>query len=217
MLRRTLHTILGLAIGALSAAAPAAALTIGPGQGIEAPFSLTAPATGANTLTFNLVSVSAVGVTTMTVELYDGATLLGSVSGVSVNGIAAFVDVGSLWTTNAVSTDLASVRAGTIVGRIVVLPDFGAVGRAHRAGLARHLVRGRQRHGRRDHPAHRRRAERGRGVRGAGAERGAAPARRCGRSAHAPPAPLIREFPRNYGRLREALHAGVRPRPAANR
>jgi hypothetical protein len=128
MLRRTVHTVLGLAIGAISAAAPAAALTIGPGQGIEAPFSLTAPATGANTLTFNLVSVSGVGVTTMTVELYDGATLLGSVSGVSVNGVAAFVDVGSLWTTNAVSTDLASVRAGTIVGRIVVLPDFGAAG-----------------------------------------------------------------------------------------
>lgn len=126
MLRRTVRAILGLAIGAISAAAPAAALTIGPGQGIAAPFSLTAPATGANTLTFNLVSVSALGVTTMTVELYDGAALLASLSGVPVSGIAAFVDVGSAWTTNAVATDLASVRAGTIVGRILVLPDFGS-------------------------------------------------------------------------------------------
>jgi len=126
MLRRTVRAILGLAI---FAAAPAAALTIGPGQGIEAPFSLTAPATGANTLTFNLVSVVAVGVSTMTVELYDGATLLGSVGGVPVSGgIAAFTDVGSQWITNAVSTDLTSVRAGTIVGRILVLPDFGASG-----------------------------------------------------------------------------------------
>jgi hypothetical protein len=128
MLRQTVRAILGLAIGAIFAAAPAAALTIGPGQAIEAPFSLTAPATGADTLTFNLVSVSAIGVTTMTVELYDGSTLLASVSGVSVNGIAAFADAGSQWLTNAVSTDLASVRAGTIAGRILVLPDFGLSG-----------------------------------------------------------------------------------------
>jgi hypothetical protein len=128
MLRQTVRAILGLAIGAISAAAPAAALTIGPGQGIAAPFSLTAPAIGANTFTFNLVSVVALGVTTMTVELYDDQTLLASVSGVPVNGIAAFVDAGSQWTTNAVSTDLASVRAGTIAGRILVLPDFGTAG-----------------------------------------------------------------------------------------
>jgi hypothetical protein len=126
MLQRSLRAILGLVVGALSAATPAAALTIGPGAGIEAPFSLTAPAAGADTLTFNLVNVSAVGVSTMTVELYDGATLLGSVSGVPVNGVAGFVDAGSLWTTNAVSVDLSSVRAGTIVGRVLVLPDFDA-------------------------------------------------------------------------------------------
>ena len=129
MSKRTVRAILGLAIGAISAAAPAAALTIGPGEAIEAPFSLTAPATGANTLTFNLVSVVAVGVTTMTVELYDGATLLGSVSGVPVSGgVAAFKDGASQWETNAVVADLASVRAGTIAGRILVLPDFGAAG-----------------------------------------------------------------------------------------
>ena len=126
---RTARAILGLAIGAISAAAPAAALTIGPGQGIEAPFSLSAPAAGANTLTFNLVNVTAVAVSTMTVELYDGAALLGSVSGVPVSGgIAAFKDAGSQWTTNAVVVDLASVRAGTIAGRIRVLPDFAGAG-----------------------------------------------------------------------------------------
>lgn len=129
MLQRTMRAILGgVGLGALAAAAPAAALSIGPGQGIEAPFSLTAPAPAADTLTFNLVSVSAVGVSTMTVELYDGATLLASVSGVPVTGVAGFVDAGSLWTTNAVSADLSSVRDGTIAGRIRVLPDFGGAG-----------------------------------------------------------------------------------------
>jgi len=122
------RVVLVSVIGALSAAAPGFALSIGPGQRIEAPFSLTAPATGANTLTFNLVSVAALGVTTMTVELYDGATLLGSVSHVPVNGSVGFVDTGagSQWNTNAVEADLSSVRAGTIAGRIVVRPDFGA-------------------------------------------------------------------------------------------
>ena len=128
MLQQTVRAILGLSIGLILGAAPAAALTIGPGQGIEAPFSLSAPATGANTLTFNLVSVAAVGVTTMTVQLFDGAVLLGSVSGVPVNDIAAFTDGASQWTANAAAVDLASVRDGTIVGRIVVLPDFGGAG-----------------------------------------------------------------------------------------
>jgi hypothetical protein len=106
------------------AAGPAAALVIQPGEQLEAPFSLSGPASGANTLTFRLTGVSAVDVSTMTVQLFDGATLLASVGSVPVSGIAAFTDTGSLWTTNAVSADLASVRAGTIVGKIVVLPDF---------------------------------------------------------------------------------------------
>lgn|SRR4030095_15651390 len=122
-----LRAILGVAASAwLAMATPSAALTVSPGQTFEAPFSLSGPATGANTLTFHLVNVAAVGITTMTVALYDGATLLASVSGVPVNGIAAFVDAGSLWTTNAASANLASVRAGTIDGRMRVLPDFGA-------------------------------------------------------------------------------------------
>ena len=126
---RTVRALLGLAIGALLAAAtPSLALTANPGQAFEAPFSLTGPAAGANTLTFRLVNVAAVGVSTMTVELYDGAMLLASVSGVTVNGIAAFVDAGSLWTMNAVSANLASVRAGTIDGRVRVLPDFVGAG-----------------------------------------------------------------------------------------
>ena len=129
MRQRTVRAILGVAIGAwLGAATPSLALTANPGQALEAPFSLTGPAAGANTLTFRLVNVVAVGVSTMTVELYDGATLLASVSGVPVNGIAAFVDAGSLWTTNAVSANLASIRAGTIDGRIRLLPDFSGPG-----------------------------------------------------------------------------------------
>lgn len=127
--QRRVRAIVGMAIGAwLGAATASLALTANPGQAFEAPFSLTGPATGANTLTFRLVNVVAVGVTTMTVELYDGATLLASVSGVPVNGIAAFVDAGSLWTTNAVSASLASVRAGTIDGRVRMLPDFSGAG-----------------------------------------------------------------------------------------
>jgi hypothetical protein len=119
--------VLGVAASAwLAAATPSAALTVSPGQAFETPFSLSGPATGANTLTFHLVNVVAPGISTMTVQLYDGVTLLASVSGVPVNGIAGFVDAGSLWTTNAASADLASVRAGTIDGRLRVLPDFGA-------------------------------------------------------------------------------------------
>ena len=129
MRQGTVRALFGLVILAwLVAATPSPALTANPGQGIEAPFSLTGPASGADTLTFRLVNVTAVGVSTMRVELYDGATLLAAVSGVPVNGIAAFVDAGSLWTTNAASTDLASVRAGTIDGRVRVLPDFGGAG-----------------------------------------------------------------------------------------
>lgn len=129
MKQRAVRAVLGLAIGAwLGAATPGLALTANPGQAFEAPFSMTGPATGADTLTFRLVNVTAVGVATMTVELYDGATLLGSVGGVPVNGIAAFVDAGSLWTENAASADLASLRAGTFDGRIRVLPDFNGPG-----------------------------------------------------------------------------------------
>jgi hypothetical protein len=118
--------VLGLVL--LLAASPAAALTIGPGQAIEVPFSLTAPAAGADTLTFNLVGVAAVGVTTMTVELYDGDALLAAASGVPVAGIAGFADAGSDWMANRADADLAPVRDGTIAGRILVLPDFAGAG-----------------------------------------------------------------------------------------
>jgi hypothetical protein len=129
MSQGTVRAILGLAAGVwFAAATPGVALTANPGDVLEVPFSLTGPAAGANTLTFHLVNVTAVGVSTMTVELYDGATLLASLSSVAVNGIVGFVDAGSLWTTNAVSTDLASVRAGTIDGRVRVLPDFSGAG-----------------------------------------------------------------------------------------
>jgi hypothetical protein len=122
MLQRTVPAILGLALWAMSAG-PGWALSLVPGEALEAPFSVTANV--ADTLTFNLVSVDAVGVSTMTVELYDGATLLGSVSGVSVTGVAAFVDAGSLWTSsNQASADLSTLRDGSTTGRIVVLPDF---------------------------------------------------------------------------------------------
>ncbi len=127
-MQQWLRAMLGLAAWVLLAAAPAGALTVDPGEVLLAPFSLTGPAAGADTLTFRLVNPIALGVSSMTVELYDGATLLGSVTGVPVNDIAAFVDVGSLWTTNAVATNLASVRAGTINGLVRVLPDFTGAG-----------------------------------------------------------------------------------------
>jgi hypothetical protein len=125
-MRRVLGSIGVLAL--LGAAAPAQALTLGAGQGIEVPFSLTAPATGADTLTFNLVGVVALGVSTMTLELYDGTTLLAAVSSVPVSGIAGFAEPGSLWETNHAAADLASVRDGTIDGRIRVLPEFPGAG-----------------------------------------------------------------------------------------
>jgi len=129
MRRRMVRAIVALALGAgLGLPSPCPALTIAPGGALELPFSLTAPAPGADTVTFRLVNVVANGVSTLTVRLYDGATLLGSVSGVPVTGIAAFVDAGSLWTTNAVSADLSAVRAGTIAGRLVVTPDFSGAG-----------------------------------------------------------------------------------------
>jgi hypothetical protein len=127
-MKRTVRAFFGLALWALVAAQPASALTVDPGEVLLAPFSLTAPATGANTLTFRLVSVVSIGVTDLTVELYDGASLLGSVSGVPVNGIAAFVDAGSLWTENAGSTDLSSVRDGSIAGLVRVIPNFSGAG-----------------------------------------------------------------------------------------
>jgi hypothetical protein len=125
---RAVRWVLALAVLAANAPAPVAALTIGPGEGIEVPFSLTAPAAGADTLTFNLVGVAAVGVATMTVELYDGATLLATVGGVPIAGIAGFVDAGSDWTTNEAPADLTTLRDGTIDGRIRVLPDFAGGG-----------------------------------------------------------------------------------------
>lgn len=125
-MRRVLRTFPLLAL--LAAAGPASALSIGPGQGIEVPFSLSAPAVGADTLTFNLVGVVALGLSTMTVELYDGATLLAAVNAVPISGIAGFVDVGSAWETNHTAADLTSVRDGTIDGRIRVLPDFPGAG-----------------------------------------------------------------------------------------
>ena len=123
MLQSTVRAISGFVLS-LALASPGWALTILPGQALEAPFSVSANA--ADTLTFNLVSVAPAGVSTMTVELYDGAVLLASLSGVDVNGVAAFVDTGSVWTsTHAVGADLSSLRDGSATGRILVLPDFG--------------------------------------------------------------------------------------------
>src|SRR5262245_51709218 len=126
MRRRTIGAVLLLAsAGWLAAEAkPVSALTCQPGQALEIPFSMTGTAAGADTLTFRLVNVTATGVSTMTVELWDGALLVAAVSNVPTSGIAGFVDAGSLWTTNAVSAVLDSVRAGTIAGRIRVLPNF---------------------------------------------------------------------------------------------
>jgi hypothetical protein len=124
MRQRAVRAILsGWVLASLFLAAPASALTAHPGQTLEVPFTVSA-ANDANTLTFRLVNVSAVDCDTMTVELYDGTTLLASVSGVPVNGIAGFKDAGSLWTENAVEVVLASIRSGTIVGRIRLVPDF---------------------------------------------------------------------------------------------
>jgi hypothetical protein len=110
-------------------AAPAAsALSLAPGQRLEVPFSLTGAVAGADTLTFHLVNAVGVGVSTMTVELYDGATLLGSATGVPLTGVAGFVEVGSLWTLNAAVAVLSSVRDGTIDGLVRVLPDWGPSG-----------------------------------------------------------------------------------------
>jgi hypothetical protein len=125
-MRGALRSIPLLAL--LATAAPASALSIAPGQVLEVPFSLTAPAAGADTLTFRLAGVVALGVSTMTVELYDGAALLAAVSSVPVAAIAGFVDAGSDWETNHAAADLASVRDGTIDGRIRVLPDFTGAG-----------------------------------------------------------------------------------------
>jgi hypothetical protein len=126
-MRPAMRWMLGLVL-ALASATPAAALTIVTGQALEVPFTLTAPATGADTLTFNLVNVVAVGDVTLTVELYDGGTLLGAVSGVPVLGIAGFADGASAWMTNRADADLTSLRDGTIEGLIRVLPQFVGAG-----------------------------------------------------------------------------------------
>jgi hypothetical protein len=126
-MRPALRWRLGLVL-ALARATPAAALTIEMGEALEVPFTLTAPATGADTLTFNLVDVVAVGVTSLTVELYDGGALLGAVSGVPVTGIAGFADLASAWLANRADADLTSVRDGTIEGLIRVLPEFAGAG-----------------------------------------------------------------------------------------
>jgi MYXO-CTERM domain-containing protein len=126
-MQRAMRWMPGLVL-LLASAAPASAFTIEPGEALEVPFTLTGPAAGADTLTFNLVSVVAIGVTTLTVELYDGTTLLATASGVPIAGIAGFADVASGWTTNRADADLASVRDGTIAGRIRVLPNFAGAG-----------------------------------------------------------------------------------------
>lgn len=106
---------------------PAAALSILPGQSYEVPFSLSGPAPTADVLTFNLgPGTTAVGFTGFVVSLYDGNTLLGSLSSAVTDPktLTAFVSSGSLWTTNAVTTDLSSIQDGSINGLIVLTPTF---------------------------------------------------------------------------------------------
>jgi len=121
-----------LALAALLFVGPRAqAHTVGPGQSLLVPFTLSgAGLSAADTLAFLLTNVNAGDATGLTVELYDGATLatatlIGSNVGVSVSEVAAFVHSGSVFAGgNIVPADLSSVRNGTIAGLIRVVPSF---------------------------------------------------------------------------------------------
>jgi hypothetical protein len=109
---------------------PAGAVSVGPGQSLEIPFAWTsAPVVSGgsvDTLTLNLASAStASGLIGITVSLFDGQLLLGQVTTAAAERIFGFVEPPSLWTKNAdPSVDLASVRSGSIAGRLLVTPIF---------------------------------------------------------------------------------------------
>ncbi len=125
--------LLGGLLWALAAAASAIPLV--PGQSVEIDFSLAGPGVvtiggmpptvlDADAVTIFLSVQDAVGLTGYSVELFDGATSLGSDT-TPVRSIWGFVD-GSLWNLGAIAADLSSVVDGSIDGRLVMTPLFDA-------------------------------------------------------------------------------------------
>jgi hypothetical protein len=144
-------TVLGLLL-LLTASAPARALTLAPGQALEIDFSFAAPPVFTvspsvtlppDVLTFRIVlGPATTGASGLDVELFDGATSLGSVSSGLATLIFGFADPASNWPIGLNRTDasLASVVDGTIQGRLRLVPTFGAGGGALEITLAEILT-----------------------------------------------------------------------------
>lgn len=116
-----------MGLGAL----PARALTVLPGQAFEVDFSLSSAPQSAlgdvDVLVFQLgAGTVASGVTGYQVELYDGATLLGTHATAGL-ALWSFVSAASPWTVNPLVVELSSVIDGSIAGRLRVIPSFDPV------------------------------------------------------------------------------------------
>jgi hypothetical protein len=96
-------------------------------RGRHAGGSRAAVAGGVDTLTLTLASASSSsGLSSISVSLFDGQTLLGQVTTNASARIFGFPDAGSVWTLNRAipNVDLTSVRGGAIDGHLLVTPVF---------------------------------------------------------------------------------------------
>ncbi len=123
---------LAVAAGFGFGGAAAQALTLMPGKALELQFSfssvpvvpLAPPNDVPDVLTVNLVGTnSAPGVTGWTVELLDGASSLG-LQTTGLQTLWGFAHPTSVWTLNAVSADLTTVRDGSISGIVRFTPTW---------------------------------------------------------------------------------------------
>lgn len=132
------------AVALLGAAGSARSATLLPGEVLEVAFDFTSPAVFVNpssppasvppdVLTFRVVAGTVVGLSGVTVELFDGATGLGSDSDGLAPGIWGFAAASSAWSAslNRVVVDLSSVVDGSIAGLVRLTPHFQAVAGAH--------------------------------------------------------------------------------------
>jgi hypothetical protein len=129
-----------LALGfVLASPGPAGALSLLPGETLVLPFSFSEPPvaiTGdVDVVVFDVTLGPSSGLQGFTVELRDGATLLGSQT-TGVQQLWAFTSPGSSFTLNAAPADLDPVRDATIDGSIRLTPHFDALAVAPGAQLS---------------------------------------------------------------------------------
>lgn len=116
-------------IAIIGMAAGAGATTIGPGNALQATFT-TVPNTADMILFFDNTPYASTGTPVITVQLFDGAGLLGTYTGDAFSGFisSVFTSPTSLFTTfSPTQVDFTSINNGSIQGRLLMTVTGGTI------------------------------------------------------------------------------------------